>query len=57
MQTEIKNALQSSVGRIPKFSLKICAFVYDVLVYFPKSDIQYKNFYHKRIFYKYSSFN
>ena len=35
MQTEIKNALQSSAGRVPKFSLK---------VYFPNSDIQYETF-------------
>ena len=30
MQTEIKNALSSSAGRVPKFNLKIYAFVYDV---------------------------
>ena len=35
MQTEIKNALQSSAGRVPKFNLK---------VYFPNSDIQYETF-------------
>ena len=39
MQTEIKNALSSSAGRVPKFNLKIYAFVYDMLVYFPSSDI------------------
>ena len=44
MQTEIKNALSSSAGRVPKFNLKIYAFVYDVLVYFPSSDIQYETF-------------
>ena len=39
MQTEIKNALSSSAGRVPKFNSKIYAFVYDMLVYFPSSDI------------------
>ena len=43
-QTEIKNALSSSAGRVPKFNLKIYAFVYDMLVYFPSSDIQYETF-------------
>ena len=38
MQTEIKNALQSLAGRVPKFNLKVYAFVY-MLVYFPNSDI------------------
>ena len=27
MQTEIKNALKSSYGKVPKFDLKIYAFV------------------------------
>ena len=44
MQTEIKNAQQSSAGRVPKFSLKVYAFVYDMLVYFQDSDIQYETF-------------
>ena len=39
MQTEIKNALRTSFGRVPKFNLKIYAFVYDWLIYFPKSGI------------------
>ena len=43
MQKEIKNALQSSADRVPKFSLKVYAFVY-MLVYFPNSDIQYETF-------------
>ena len=43
MQTEIKNALKTSFGRVPIFNLKIYAFVYDSLVYFPKSDTQYEN--------------
>ena len=44
MQIEIKNALQYSTGRVPKFNLKIYAFVYDMLVYFPHSDTQYETF-------------
>ena len=44
MQTEIKNALQFSAGRVPKFNLKVDAFVYDMLVYFPNSNIQYETF-------------
>ena len=44
MQTEIKNALKTSFGRVPKFNLKIYAFVYDWLIYFPKSDIQHESF-------------
>ena len=44
MQTEIKNALKTSFGRVPKFNLKIYAFVYDWFVSFPKLDIQYKTF-------------
>ena len=39
MQTEIKNALQPSAGRVPKFNLNVYTFVYDMLVYFPNSDI------------------
>ena len=44
MQTEIKNALKTSFSRVPKFNLKIYAFVCDWLGYFPKSDIQYETF-------------
>ena len=44
MQTKIKNALKASFGRVSKFNLKIYAFVYDWLVYSPKSDIQYETF-------------
>ena len=44
MQTEIKNALKTSFGRVPKFNLGIYAFVYDCLIYFPKSDVQYETF-------------
>ena len=44
METEIKNALQYSTDRVSKFNLKLYAFVYDMLVYFPHSDIQYETF-------------
>ena len=44
MKTEIKNALSTSYKKVPKFNLKVYAFVYDELVYFPKSDIQYETF-------------
>ena len=51
MKTEIKNALSTSYGKVPKFNLKIYAFVYDELVYFPKSDIQYETFTTKNFLY------
>ena len=44
MQTQIKNGLQSSTVWVPKFNLKVYAFVYDMIVYFPNSDIQYEIF-------------
>lgn len=34
-QTEIKNALSSTFDKVPKFNLKIYAYVYDELIYFP----------------------
>ena len=40
MQTEIKNVLSSTLGKVPKFNLKICAYVYNELIYFPDSDIK-----------------
>ena len=40
-QTEIKNALQTTHRNVLKFNLKIYAHVYDQLVYFPRSDIDY----------------
>ena len=44
METKNKNALKSSYHKVPKFNLKIYAFVYDWLVYFPKLGIQYETF-------------
>ena len=41
-QTEIKNALSTMHGNVPKFNLKVCAYVYDELVCFPRSDIQFE---------------
>ena len=50
MKTEIKNALSTSYKKALKFNLKIYAFVYDELVYFRKSDIQYETFSTKKFF-------
>ena len=44
MQTEIKNAMKSSADKIPKFKLKIYAFVYNLLLYFPPKEIRYETF-------------
>ena len=44
MQTEIKNTMKSSAGKVPKFNFKIYPFVYNFLVYFPPTDIQYETF-------------
>ena len=41
-QTEIKNALSTTHGNVPKFNLKIYAYVYDEIVCFPRSDIDYE---------------
>ena len=41
-QTEIKNALSTTHGNVPKFNLKIYAYVYDEIVCFPRNDIDYE---------------
>ena len=41
-KTEIKNALSTTHGNVPKFNLKIYAYVYDELVCFPRSDTDYE---------------
>ena len=41
-KTEIKNALSATHGNVPKFNLKVYAYVYDELVCFPRSDIDYE---------------
>ena len=40
--TEIKNALQTTHGQASKFNLKNYAYIYDELVCFPRSDIDYE---------------
>ena len=40
-KTDIKNVITQSRGEIYKFNLKIYAFVYDTLIFLPKSDIDY----------------
>ena len=41
-KTEIKNVLSTTHGNVPKFNLKIYAYVYDELVCFPRSNIDYE---------------
>ena len=41
-QTEIKNALSTTHGNVPKSNLKINAYVYNELVCFPRSDIDFE---------------
>ena len=50
LKTEIKNALSTSYKKALTFNLKIYAFVYNELVYFRKSDIQYETFPTKKFF-------
>ena len=38
---EIKNIVKNTSYKIPRFNLKLCAFFYDKLFEFPKSDIAY----------------
>ena len=44
MQTEIKNAVKSSADKVPKFNLKIYAYLYNLLLYFPPTEIRYETF-------------
>ena len=41
-QTETKNALSTTQGNVPKFNLTIYAYVYNDLLSFPRSEIDYK---------------
>ena len=41
-KTEIKNALSTMHGNFPKFNLKIYGYVYDELLCFPRSNIDYE---------------
>ena len=43
-KADIKNAFSQSRGEIYKFNLKIYAFVYDKLLFLPKSDVEYDTF-------------
>ena len=49
-KTETKNALSTTHGNVPKFNLKIYAYVYDELVCFPRSDIDYKTITTNKLF-------
>ena len=49
-KTDIKNAIGQSRGEIYKFNLKIYAFVYDTLIFLPKSDIDYDTITSDRFF-------
>ena len=40
-KTDIRNALGQSRGEVYKFNLKVYAFVYDTLIFLPKTDIEY----------------
>ena len=40
-KTEIKNALSQSRREVYKFNLKVYAFVYDKIIFLPRSDIEY----------------
>ena len=41
-KTEIKTALSTTHGNVSKFTLKIYVYVYDELVCFPRSDLDYE---------------
>ena len=49
-KTEIKNALSTTHGNVLKFNLKIYAYVYDELVCFPRSDIDYETITTNKLF-------
>ena len=49
-QTEIKNALSTTHGNVPKFNVKIYVYVYDEKVCFPRSDIGYETITRNKFF-------
>ena len=49
-KTEIKNALSATHGNVPKFNLKIYAYVSDELISFPRGDIDYERITTKKFF-------
>ena len=48
-KTEIKN-ISNGYKNVPKFNLKVYAYVYDELICFPRSDIEYETITAKKIF-------
>ena len=40
-KTEVKNALSQSRGEVYRFNLKVYAFVYDKIIFLPRSDNEY----------------
>ena len=49
-QTEIKNALSSTFRKVPKFNLKIYAYVYDELICFPRIYMAYETITTNKLF-------
>ena len=41
-KTEIKNLLSNTYKNVPRFNLKVYTYVYDKLICFPRSDIEYE---------------
>ena len=41
-KTEIKNLLSNTYKNVPKFNLNVYTYVYDKLLCFPRSDIEYE---------------
>ena len=41
-KTEIKNLLSNMYKNVPKFNLKVYAYVYDELICSPRSDLEYE---------------
>ena len=54
-KTEIRNALSSTYGKVPKCNLKIYAYVYDELINFPRSDINYETITTNKFFIKFTN--
>ena len=56
-QTEIKNAFLMTRGNVFKFNLKIYAYVYEQLLIFPPSEIEYETITTNNFFFTCSSIN
>ena len=50
-QTEIKNAFLMTKGNVFKFNLKIYGYVYEQLLIFPPSEIEYETITTNKFFY------